>query len=365
MSFFNSLKLGTLWRIVSQVNVDEIRSAVTRPFHLVVVAEEEGDASTFAAHISDTDAAFIHPWVTATTPAMLNQAQADAKIDIAILISETVDLSVAMQEQYRGLRAAHVPVIILIGGEAAGMPGAALARRGEEERLLAPVIDAATVRKNIAETLIGFASPEQRLALAYRLPPLRPAAFQQLIQETSQANATYAFSTGLAEVIPALGIPLSVGDLIVLTKNQLIMAYKIAVMAGKQGAPHQLLGEILGVLGSGFLFRQLARQLVGLVPVWGIAPKVAISYAGTWAIGQAIVLWAVEGQQITPEVLRQFFDDALARGQSVAHRLTSNLRKRLPTRPQVDTDSPSTKPATEQPLWQRLTRRLPLRRKSE
>ena len=365
MSFLNSLKLGTLWRIVSQVNVDEIRNAVVRPFHLVIVAEQEGDASTLAAHISDTAAAFIHPWVTATTPTMLGKAQADAQVDIAILLSETVDLTATMQDRYRGLRAAHATVLIVITGDAAAIPGAELPRRGEEVRLLAPVIDAATVRKSIAEVLIGLASPEQRLALAYRLPPLRPAAFQQLIQETSQANATYAFSTGLAEIIPVLDIPLNVGDLIVLTKNQLVMAYKIAVMAGKQGAPQQLLGEILGVLGSGFLFRQLARQLVGLVPVWGIAPKVAISYAGTWAIGQAIVLWAVEGQQITPEVLRQFLDDALVRGQAVSQRLTSNLRKRLPERIQSDIDLPSTAHSTQEPFWQRLKRRLPLRRDSQ
>lgn len=344
------------------MNVDEIRTAVVRPFHLAIVAEQESDASTFAAHISDTEAAFIHPWVTATTPAGLKQAQADAKVDIAILISETVDLSTAMLEQYRALRATHVPVIIVIDGDAAAVPGADLARRGEEKRILAPVINKETVQKTIADALIGSASPDQRLALAYRLPPLRPSAFQQLIQETSQANATYAFSTGLAEVIPVLDIPLNVGDLIVLTKNQLVMAYKIAVMAGKQGAPQALLGEIIGVLGSGFLFRQLARQLVGLVPVWGIAPKVAISYAGTWAVGQAIVLWAVEGQQITPEVLRQFFEDALVRGQTVAHRLTSNLRKHLPNRSQTDTIAPTTTSITEEPLWQRLRKRLPLRR---
>ena len=34
----------------------------------------------------------------------------------------------------------------------------------------------------------------------------------------------------------------------------------------------QLLGEIVGVLGGGFLFRQLARQMSGLIPVWGIVP---------------------------------------------------------------------------------------------
>ncbi|MCB0112641.1 MAG: hypothetical protein KDD84_01065, partial [Caldilineaceae bacterium] len=358
-------KLSTLWRIVSQVNVDEIREDVVRPFHLLVVAEDESDASTLAAHLSDGDAAFIHPWITAATPDAVDVAQAQAHIDFALVLTPSVELTAPMQETYRRLTALRVPVLIVVTGSAAATPGAALSRRGEEKRVLAPEFNAATVRKQIPEAIVALALPSLRLALAHRLPPLRPAAFQQLIQETAQVNATYAFSTGIAEVIPGLGIPLNVSDLIVLTKNQLVMAYKIAVMAGKQGSPQHLLGEIMGVLGGGFLFRQLARELVGLIPVWGIAPKVAVSYAGTWAIGEAVVLWAVEGRKITPDLLRQFFDDALARGQAVAQRLTGDLRKRLPKpSDQAPHDQPA-KAVEAEPLWKRLQRRLPLRRSSK
>jgi hypothetical protein len=37
-----------------------------------------------------------------------------------------------------------------------------------------------------------------------------------------------------------------------------------------QGTRRELVGEALGVIGSGFLFRRGARQLVGLIPVVGI-----------------------------------------------------------------------------------------------
>ena len=49
------------------------------------------------------------------------------------------------------------------------------------------------------------------------------------------------------------------------------------------------------MIGGGFLLRQGARQLVGLIPVAGIVPKVAVAYAGTLAIGKAVVAWATYG----------------------------------------------------------------------
>ena len=85
---------------------------------------------------------------------------------------------------------------------------------------------------------------------------------------------------------------MTIGDVVVLTKNQLVMSYKIALAAGRSGRPRDLVGEIIGVLGGGLLFRQVARQLIGLVPVIGIVPKVAVAYGGTWAIGRAVTLWA-------------------------------------------------------------------------
>ena len=50
-----------------------------------------------------------------------------------------------------------------------------------------------------------------RIALARQFPALRRLLFDQVIDETSRANASYAFSTGLAEIVPILDIPLNIG----------------------------------------------------------------------------------------------------------------------------------------------------------
>jgi len=115
-----------------------------------------------------------------------------------------------------------------------------------------------------------------------------------------------------------LGIPLSIGDMIVLTKNQLMMSYRIALAAGKEGRARNLVAEIVGVLGGGLLFRQIARQLSGMLPVVGIVPKVAVAYGGTWAIGRAVTIWATEGRKLTGERLKQLSRECLAKGRRVA-----------------------------------------------
>jgi len=72
-------------------------------------------------------------------------------------------------------------------------------------------------------------------------------------------------------------------------------------------SPRELIGEILGVLGGGFFFRQLARQIVGLIPVAGIPAKTAIAYAGTYVIGEAVRRWAAGDVPMSPEELRAMF----------------------------------------------------------
>jgi GNAT superfamily N-acetyltransferase len=83
-----------------------------------------------------------------------------------------------------------------------------------------------------------------------------------------------------------------------------------------------------GTIGGGFIWRSLARGLVGLVPVWGIIPKTAVAYAGTYALGQGIVQWYLTGREITPEMMRGFYKEALARGKAIARALVERAPKR-------------------------------------
>lgn len=163
--------------------------------------------------------------------------------------------------------------------------------------------------------------PERHLALGRQFPLFRLPIARQLINETCFSNAAYALSTGIAEVVPVLDLPLNVTDMIVLTKAQAFLAYKLGLTLGYSTRWQDYVAEFGGVVGSGFIWRQVARQLVGLVPVWGIIPKVAVSYSGTYVVGHAILQWYLTGRHITRQQMRDLYLQAFNRGKEIAQSL--------------------------------------------
>jgi uncharacterized protein (DUF697 family) len=111
--------------------------------------------------------------------------------------------------------------------------------------------------------------------LAARLPALREAVVNELIRWVSRQNGII----GAAVWAPGVDMP-------ILTLNQLRMVLMIAVANGEE-IGRERLPEIAGVIGAGFGFRALARQLLGALPFAGWAAKGAIAYGGTRAVGEA------------------------------------------------------------------------------
>jgi uncharacterized protein (DUF697 family) len=118
---------------------------------------------------------------------------------------------------------------------------------------------------------------ENGTALAARLPVLRPAVCRQLIAHFSKRNALIS----AAIFIPGVDMP-------VLTLNQIRLVLRIALAYGQDIDRHRAV-ELLGVVGAGFGFRTVARELLDFVPVAGWAVKGAVSYGGTRAVGEAAV----------------------------------------------------------------------------
>jgi uncharacterized protein (DUF697 family) len=118
---------------------------------------------------------------------------------------------------------------------------------------------------------------EDGTALAARLPTLRRAVCDELIRSFSKKNAIIS----AAVFIPGVDLP-------VLTLNQARLVLRIALAYGQEIDKDRAF-ELLGVVGAGFGFRTVARELLDLVPVAGWAVKGAIAYAGTKAIGEAAV----------------------------------------------------------------------------
>ena len=168
--------------------------------------------------------------------------------------------------------------------------------------------------------------PGKHLALGRYFPLFRVPVAHHLINDTCLTNTAYSFSTGIAEIIPVLNIPLTVTDMFVLSKNQAFLVYKLGLALGFSTRWQDYVAEFGGVLGSGFMWRQLARSLVSLVPLWGILPKVSITYAGTYVVGQVVLQWYLTGRHLSRKQIRALYSRALTRGKELGR----NLMQRLP-----------------------------------
>jgi uncharacterized protein (DUF697 family) len=319
----NPLTLARVWRILKEVDLDAIRREAETPVRVLVVGETTADADALAVLLSEgrTDPT---PWLTSIdAPLAMQHAGSPGAPEVdppelVILVTRGTTASAELKAVSQAwlARGVRLVTVAVASGERHGKVRA----RAATARVPVDRLDKEAVG-SIAAAIFKVVAPDQRIALGRELPGLRACVFDDLVSETARANAGYAFSTGLAEIVPLLDIPLNIGDVIVLTKNQLVMGYRIALAAGKEGRPRDLVGEIVGVLGGGLLFRQVARQLIGLVPVLGILPKVAVAYGGTWAIGRAVALWATEGQTLTAERLKALSREGMTRGREMARGL--------------------------------------------
>ena len=103
--------------------------------------------------------------------------------------------------------------------------------------------------------------------------------------------------------------------MLVLTKNQALMVYRLGLAYGAPPEFRDRMAELGSVVGGGFAWRQLARSLVGLIPVWGVVPKVAVAYAGTYATGMAAWRWFADNELVSGARLQQH--QAIARGREL------------------------------------------------
>ena len=116
---------------------------------------------------------------------------------------------------------------------------------------------------------------ERGPALAARVPALRGAVCDQLIETFSRRAAVI----GAAVFVPGADYP-------AITLAQLRLVLRLAQAHGIE-IGRERLPEILGVIGTGFALRGLARGALRYVPVAGFAVRASVAYAGTRAVGEA------------------------------------------------------------------------------
>lgn len=327
----------TLFNLLKEINLGEIRREADQRFTLLVIGEEVRARRLAEALSGAPGKSGVHPWIRvvplplADADALSAPAAADG-FTVALFTLAGIDPQADERAALSRLRALGVPSLSIVQDDAgAARVGATVPRPGETARVVLPAsLASADVIAQLAPALFDRlpADDGARVAIARQLPALRRAVIASLIDPTARANALYAATTGLAEWVPLLNVPLNAADVVVLTKNQLIMAYKIALAAGKKGQPRDVIGEIVSVIGGGLLFRQIARELIGLIPVVGIVPKVAVAYAGTRFIGLAVERWAIEGRRLEGSEVRALLGEAKTGARELAESVVDRVRGR-------------------------------------
>ena len=278
----------------------DIDEALATPIALSIYIDEDAPAD-LAAHVRGVFAS-ESPKVRMSLSYCAPGTESIAPLptdDMAVLVAGVSDQVGAWAAQ---IRAVGVPVMVVTT-----MPQivAGLARAEghaiPDGDLAYPEIDGATLEQEpyaldadlkaaLDERMgrwIVAACNSKRLAFAISFSFVRRPLANDAVLNTALQNA----AIGLIPFIPGADLPL-------MTLNQAKMALQIAAAYG-QAMGKERLKEMVAVVGGAFVFRTVARGLAEFIPVLGFVIRPGIGYAGTTAIGFAIIEYFEGGENLT------------------------------------------------------------------
>jgi uncharacterized protein (DUF697 family) len=280
----NSMR--TMMDVLRQVSLDELRQQAESTPRLMVVAPTAELARELGLAITGPEGQFATIYRAVDEP-----VDAVGRIDAAIVWDPERTGAWSRVSEALKFESPPVPIVPFEGSSAEDV--AAISR-----------LRADIVKRN----------SDRAPAFGRALPAFRAAASKQVINETASANAQFSLVANIPTLLPVVGTIAAAGaDFIVLTKNQVLMLYKLAAVYGRDlNDQRGILQEVLPVVGAGLIWRTLARESTSLLPfAAGTIPKVAIAYAGTMAVGRAAEYYYRTGLRPTRSQMDEYTRQAV------------------------------------------------------
>jgi uncharacterized protein (DUF697 family) len=288
----------SFWNVVKEVSTAPIRQEAERPFLLGIA----GSSSFIDAVVGELLGPDATPQERTFAEARLVRAPGPPTVESVAALSRCD---------------------VVLSGEDAPEPA-----RIRPAEVIA-IADPARAPQLLLET-----RPHWQLALARHLPGLRPMVADRLIHEISKVNAQWAMVTGVPKAIPGLAFlfPSFMADLLVLTKNQVLMVIRLAAAYGRAPEPRARLAEIMPVIGTALGWRALARammrELAGFIPAGaGLPIRATIAYTGTYAAGRAAVFYYSVGRHPTRIEMRGIRREGATRARTAVRDALESLRR--------------------------------------
>ena len=256
----------------------------------VTVEAGESDNSWRVYRVPDRGEILILDGKVHTPQAVFESALSRMMPDVALLLKQSPDDEAAFELAAARMAACpkETPLVgISFGGERSRTRLAALLN-GEREFSMR--------RVTLCEPEAGDSVPE---AICAALPNVARLEFARLTgAKEAQAQIAGSLLKSFTAVCGVIGLqPIPLADMPVLTTLQTLMVGLIIYTTGKPVSA-RIFGEFLGALGlnigAGILFREGARAIIKIVPVWGNAVSGMVAGAGTYAVGRAAIAYFIE-----------------------------------------------------------------------
>jgi uncharacterized protein (DUF697 family) len=324
------------WDALREINPNDIRVELELPVTVAFFGRTGTGRHTLARALFGTDEAERPGHGLSFNDVDAAAAVATGSPDLAFLLLDASEPDWSAERQLEArLAGAGYPVFLIVThADRLSVPSQGLTALraqfpGHPPELMAVVDprDDVSTRQQLLGRVLQTASGI-RLALGHRYPLIRPVVAEQLIRETSRANAQTALLSSLPTLIPVLGMVVGgMADILILTKNQAMLVFKLAALYGRDLNDRVgILKEISPVVGSAFLWRTAARTAVGLAPAPIAAlPKASIAYGGTYLIGQSARYYYERGDRPSPDVVQEFRSEATRLYSSINDALKQRL----------------------------------------
>jgi len=245
---------------------------------------------------------------------------------VVLFLGQGGDVSATTMAPLRTLNLPIVAVTVDDQAQPSGPPTPP--PRGQYAEYTVPAISKDALRGRVFPHIVELCKGVE-IAVARCLPPMRESVAAKLTRDAATNAAKVALASAVVDHIPVVGLVMGVfasaGDMVAITGIQMMLMLHIEAAYGKD-PDLQRMWQLLPVIGGGFGWRSLARELSGFIPIAGIAIKGAIAYAGTIVVGEGVTFYYEQGRHMSSSQAKSLYEttknEALAFTRDLVTRFT-------------------------------------------
>jgi uncharacterized protein (DUF697 family) len=228
------------------------------------------------------------------------------------------------------LRSLNLPIIAITVDEDAQPSGpASPPPRGMFAEYTVPAISREALRGRVLAHAVECCKGVE-IAVGRCLPAMRETVAAKLTRDAANNSLKIALASAVVDHIPVVGLVMGVfasaGDMVAITGIQMMLMLHIEATYGRD-PDVQRLWQLLPVIGGGFGWRSLARELSGFIPIAGIAIKGAIAYAGTIVVGEGVTFYYEQGRHMSANQAKAIYESTKGEAMTFARDLLRRITK--------------------------------------